>query len=69
MINRVPCQREFYEAECDRCGREDETKAADRDHARRCFFEHGWKGGNPKKNEDVICPDCVALEAATRRAS
>ena len=51
-----------YEANCDRCGQTDEFKAGSRDHARRRFIEVGWQDGDPAKDEEIICPDCVALE-------
>ena len=60
MINRVVPG--VYEVKCDRCGQTDEFKAASRDHARKRFIDHGWQDGRPGTAEELICPDCVALE-------
>lgn len=60
MIHRVIAG--IYETKCDRCGQTDEFKAADRVHARRRFLDHGWQDGDAARNEELICPDCVALE-------
>lgn len=66
MITRV--NHEVYEAHCDRCGQTHETDAAGREHARRRFIYHGWRDGDAKRNEELICPDCVALEKEQEHA-
>ena len=64
MIHRVIAGT--YETKCDRCGQTDEFKAGSRDHARRRFLDHGWEDGDPTKNEELICGDCVALAVMER---
>lgn len=54
-----------YETRCPRCGHWGVVHgAADRDAARDKFILQGWQEGDrtAAKPEDIVCPDCVAVE-------